>query len=59
MRASLALCHLNHDFMFRVRPDLFPHDRLTLDEILLWQKFLEEREKSIKGRTSGRRTKSR
>ena len=34
------------EFLFRVRPDLFPEGYLTDTELLLWHKFYYELEKA-------------
>jgi hypothetical protein len=42
-------------FLYEVRPDLFPYDYLTHDEMLLWEIFYEERkrQRSQKMRADG------
>lgn len=35
--------------MYEIRPDIFPYDHLTLDEMKLWEVFYGEREKGENG----------
>ena len=42
MRAALALCHVRGQFLFQVRPDLFPYGFLCKDEIMLWDAYLKD-----------------
>jgi len=30
--------------MYEIRPDIFPYDHLTMDELQLWELFYDERE---------------
>lgn len=42
MRTALWLCHHKGDWLFRVRPDLFPLQQLTPLETELWGLFFED-----------------
>jgi len=46
----LSLCDLKGEFLYRVRPDLFPLQMLTPLETQLWALFFEQREKGRKQR---------
>jgi len=39
IRASLWLAYDKKEFLFRIRPDVFPQGFLTHDEIELWNLF--------------------
>ncbi len=39
MRASLSLCYQKGRFLYEVRPDLFPYGFLSMEEILLWERY--------------------
>lgn len=43
VQAALALCHVNHAFLYEVRPDLFPQGFLTDVELELWGKYFESK----------------
>ena len=53
VRNVLSLCDKSGQFLFQVLPDRFPHGRVTMIELKLWDKFYTEqknRRDSRKGR---------
>jgi hypothetical protein len=42
IKNTMSLCDKSGQFLFQVMPDKFPHGRLTLKEMLLWEKFYDE-----------------
>jgi len=40
----LSLCDKSGQFLFQVLPDVFPQGRVTNQELLLWEKYYEEKE---------------
>lgn len=43
VRAAMALCHINHSFLYEVRPDLFPYGFLTDLELQLWGEYFDSK----------------
>lgn len=42
------LCDMRGRFLFEARPDLFPQGRLTLEEMVLWSMYYEEKHRERK-----------
>jgi len=40
---ALSLCDKNGMFLFQAMPDVFPQGRLTELELMLWEKYFEEK----------------
>jgi len=49
----MALCDKSGQFLFQVMPDIFPHGRITADEMLLWDKYYEQ-QKQMRDSKKGR-----
>ncbi len=48
MIIAMQLCDMRGRFLFEVRPDLFPHGRLTGVECELWGMFYEDRRRQAR-----------
>jgi len=43
VRHALTLCDRNRRFLFEVLPDKFPQGRLTHLELLVWERYFEDK----------------
>jgi len=43
----MAMCDKSGRFLFEVLPDLFPHGRITPDEMLLWELYYTEKKEQM------------
>jgi len=39
----MALCEARNQFLFQVKPSLFPEGEITTTELILWEKYYLEK----------------